>query len=160
VRRSSVLVLAGALLAIGAIAALALRADGDSGGATGDLTWAQGPRVFAPPRLPQDRILSASLRNDSLRRVRLGAEELRLEDASGRRVDATAVFLESFVHGLYPPTRQPPEVSESELRRTGRLAVIDPGESVPLTVAWRPPRDVEAPLRLDYGFGSLPVPSG
>jgi hypothetical protein len=160
VRRSSALVLAGALLTIGAVAALALRAGGDSEGAAGDLTWARSPQVFAPPRLPQDRILSARLRNDSLRRIRLSAEELRLEDASGRTVDATAVFLESFVHGLYPPTREPPEVSESELRRTGRLAVIEPGDSVPLTVAWRPPRGVEGPLRLDYGSGSLPVPSG
>ena len=159
-RRSSALVLGGALLTVAAIAALALRDGGESAQGAGDLRWARSPAVFTPPRVPHDRILSARLRNDSLRRIRLSADELRLEDAGGRTIEATAVFLDSFVHGLYPPTRQPAQVSESELRRTGRLALMAPGESVPLTVAWRPAPDVEGPLRLDYGSGSLPVPRG
>jgi hypothetical protein len=159
VRRSSALVLGGAVLIVVAIVAFASRGDGAEQ-SSGDLAWAKGPRVFTPARLPRDRVLTGRLRNDSLRELRLSTDDLRLEDAGGRRVAATAVFLESFVHGLYPPTRQPEEISETELRRTGRLAVIPPGDSVPLTVAWRPPRGVEAPLRLEYGSGSLPVPRG
>jgi hypothetical protein len=153
-----VLLAGGALLIALAIAAFALRAGGGPDDGAGDLVWAGSPRVFTPSRLPQDRVLSGRLRNDSLRRIRLSAEDLRLEDESGHRVDATAVFLDSFVHGLYPPTREPGEVSEGERRRTGRLALIAPGESVPLTVAWRRGGDAGAPLRLDYGRGYLPVP--
>ena len=158
-RRLSTLLLAGGtLLVVLAIAAFALRDDGGTEQGSGDLAWAGSPRVFIPARLPRDRVLSARLRNDSLRRIRLNAEDFRLEDGRGREVAATAVFLDSFVHGLYPPTRQPREGPESELRRTGRLAVIAPGESVPLTVAWRQGAGAAAPVRLDYGRGYLPLP--
>jgi hypothetical protein len=157
---STVLVASGALLIGLAIAAIAVRdGDGSARGA-GDLAWAKSPRVFTPERLPEDRILTARLRNDSLREVRLSARDLRLEDAEGQEVEATAVFLDSFVHGLYPPTRQPEQITEAELRRTGRLAVIAPGDSVPLTVAWRRGGGMGPPLRLDYGSGYLPVPPG
>ncbi len=157
---SKLLVVAGALLIALAITAFALGKRGGSEQGAGDLAWAKSPRVFTPQRLPQDRVLTARLRNDSLRKVRLRAQDLRLEDGGGRRVQATAVFLDSFMHGLYPPTRQPAEVTDAELRRTGRLAVIAPGESVPLTVAWRRGGGAGAPLRLDYGVGYLPVPPG
>jgi hypothetical protein len=157
-RLSLVLVAGGAVLIVVAIAAL-VSSDGGAGDeGAGDLAWARSPRVFTPERLPQDRVLSARLRNESLRRVTLSVDDLRLEDADGRTVASTAVFLDSFVHGLYPPTRQPAQVSATELRRTGRLAVIAPGESVPLTVAWRREGGVGAPVRLDYGRGYLPVP--
>jgi hypothetical protein len=158
VRRSLALVVGGAVLTVVAITALVLSDGGAGDEGAGDLAWARSPRVFTPERLPQDRVLSARLRNDSLRSIRLSVDDLRLEDANGRTVDSTAVFLESFVHGLYPPTRQPAEVPESELRRTGRLAVLEPGASVPLTVAWRRGVAADAPVRLDYGLGSLPLP--
>ena len=157
-RRALALVVGGAVLIVVAITALAMSDGGAGDEGAGDLAWARSPRVFTPESLPQDRVLSARLRNDSLRRIRLNAEDFRLEDGSGREVAATAVFLDSFVHGLYPPTRQPREVPESELRRTGRLAVIAPGESVPLTVAWRQGAGAAAPVRLDYGRGYLPLP--
>ena len=157
-RRPLALVVGGAVLIVVAITALVLSDGGAGDEGAGDLAWARSPRVFTPESLPQDRVLSATLRNDSLRRIRLNAEDFRLEDGSGREVAATAVFLDSFVHGLYPPTRQPREVPESELRRTGRLAVIAPGESVPLTVAWRQGAGAAAPVRLDYGRGYLPLP--
>ena len=157
-RRPLALVVGGAVLIVVAITALVLSDGGAGDEGAGDLAWARSPRVFTPESLPQDRVLSARLRNDSLRRIRLNAEDFRLEDGSGREVAATAVFLDSFVHGLYPPTRQPREVPESELRRTGRLAVIAPGESVPLTVAWRQGAGAAAPVRLDYGRGYLPLP--
>jgi hypothetical protein len=157
-RLSLVLLVGGAILIAVAIAGLAFRDGGAGDEGAGDLAWVRSPRVFTPDRLPQDRILTGKLRNDSLRRIRLSVGDLRLEDANGRTVDSTAVFLDSFVHGLYPPTRQPAKLSESELRRTGRLAVLAPGESMPLTMAWRRGGSGGAPLRLDYGRGYLPVP--
>lgn len=157
-RRPLALVVGGAVLIVVAITALVMSDGGAGDQGAGDLAWARSPRVFTPESLPQDRVLSATLRNDSLRRIRLTVDDLRMEDANGRTVESTAVFLDSFVHGLYPPTRQPAQVSESELRRTGRLAVIAPGDSVPLTVAWRREGGVDAPVRLDYGRGYLPVP--
>lgn len=157
---SKVLVAGGALLIVLAIGAFALGDGSGSDQGAGDVAWAGSPRVFTPDRLPRDRVLSARVRNDSFRKVRLSASDLRLEDAEGREVEATAVFLDSFVHGLYPPTRQPAELTEAELRRTGRLAVIAPGESVPLTIAWRRARDAGEPRRVDYGVGYLPVPPG
>lgn len=157
-RRPLALVVGGAVLIVVAITALVMSDGGAGDEGAGDLAWARSPRVFTPESLPQDRVLSATLRNDSLRRIRLTVDDLRMEDANGQTVESTAVFLDSFVHGLYPPTRQPAQVSESELRRTGRLAVIAPGDSVPLTVAWRREGGVDAPVRLDYGRGYLPVP--
>jgi hypothetical protein len=156
VRRSLALVVGGAVLIAVAITALVLSDGGAGDEGAGDLAWARSPRVFTPESLPQDRVLSARLKNDSLRSIRLSVDELRLEDVDGRTVDSTAVFLDSFVHGLYPPTRQPAQVPESELRRTGRLAVLKPGASVPLTVAWRRAASVGPPVRLDYGAGTLP----
>jgi hypothetical protein len=157
---SRILMVAGAILIALAITALAVGKRGGSEEGAGDLAWAKNPRVFTPQRLPRDRVLTARLRNDSLRNIRLRAQDLRLEDAGGREVQATAVFLESFMHGLYPPTRQPARVTDVELRRTGRLAVIAAGESVPLTVAWRREGGAGPPARLDYGVGYLPVPPG
>jgi hypothetical protein len=157
-RLSLVLLVGGAILVVVAVAALVFRDGGAGDDGAGDLAWTRSPRVFTPDRLPQDRVLSGRLRNDSLRRLRLSVDDLRLEDANGRTVASTAVFLDSFVHGLYPPTRQPAKLPESELRRTGRLAVIAPGESVPLTVAWRRGGGAGAPLWLDYGRGYLPMP--
>lgn len=76
----------------------------------------------------------------------------------GARVEGTATFVSSFLHGLYPPTREPGKLSESELRRTGRLAVIEPRETVPVTLAWRLEEGEPGPVRVDYGEGSLPLP--
>jgi hypothetical protein len=157
-RLALVLLAGGAMLIVVAIAALASRDGGAGDESAGALAWARTPRVFTPERLPQDRVLSARLRNDSLRSIRLSVDDVRLEDADGQTIDSTAVFLDSFVHGLYPPTREPAQISESELRRTGRLAVLRPGASVPLTMAWRRGAGVGAPARLDYGSGSLQLP--
>jgi hypothetical protein len=98
------------------------------------------------------------VRNDSLRRVNLAAKDLRLVADDGSTVEGSAVFLDTFLHGLYPPTREPRDVSESELRRTGRLARIEPGKSVPLTVSWRLREGADRPVRIEYGGGSLPLP--
>jgi hypothetical protein len=152
VRRS----LCGAVLLIGAVLLTGCGGGGD-GGSDG-LRWATDPRIFTPENLPRDRILSGRVRNDSLRRVELTAKALTLRDADGRRVEGTAVFLAGFGRGLYPPTREPDPLPESELLRTGRKARIDPGKAVPVTISWRVPPSGEKPVRVDHGGGSLPIP--
>jgi hypothetical protein len=141
------------------VAAAALTLQGCLGGEkSGDVSWRGEPRIFTPPTLPDDRILSGSIANDSLRTIRLSANELRLFDERGRRIDASVTFLRSVVHGLYPPAGAP-RLPDAELRRTGRIAVIAPGKSVPLTVSWQQPPDAPGPARVDYPSGSLAVPS-
>ena len=54
------------------------------------------------PELPRDRILTGQLRNASLRAVDLETERVRILDAKGRRLQATALFSQHFSHGLYP----------------------------------------------------------
>lgn len=124
----------------------------------GDLVWEGKPRLVVPKRLPRDRILTGKVRNDSLRPVQLSARELRVVDEAGKRVAASVLFLQTYVHGLYPPTRRPKELPEAELRRTGRKAVIEPGKSAPLTVSWRQRADGHGPARLDFGTGTLAIP--
>jgi len=133
---------------------------GGAGGDVGQLKWQGRPLLFTPRGLPKDRILSGHLRNDSLRRVDLEARQLTLVDKAGRRTRANAIFLTGFVHGLYPPTREPGRVPDSELIRTGRLARILPEKSAPLTVSWRSRGGQPSPVRLEYPGGSLPVPGG
>jgi hypothetical protein len=155
---SAALIVTGIVLTGLAFAGLTLRDSGQDDKGSGALAWARGPKVFTPPRLPSDRVLSGRVKNGSLRRVKLVARDLRVLDTDGRRVESSAIFLESFVHGLYPPTREPRRLPEAELRRIGRIALIDPGKTVPLTVAWRQPSGERTPVRVDYGSGSLPIP--
>ena len=132
---------------------------GENGGA-GPLAWQSAPRVFAPKTLPDDRVMSGRIRNDSLHRVDLAVKDIRMVDERGRRVAASVTFLAGFVHGLYPPTREPDTLPDAELLRTGRIARILPGKQAPITVSWRAQPGQQRPTRLDYGRGVLPVPGG
>lgn len=143
--------LAALAVAVGAIGG------GEGEGQGGPVAWAEQPRLLTPATLPSDRILSGRIRNTSLRRVRIEARDVRLETTGGERVEGTATFVASFLHGLYPPMREPGRLAESELRRTGRLAVIEPRETVPITLAWRLEEGESGPVRVDYGQGSLPL---
>jgi hypothetical protein len=152
---------AGALAAVGALMLLGAAAcGGDDGNGDGPLRWAGTPRVFTPQTLPRDRVLSGRIRNDSLERVDLRAQDLKLVDRRGRRIAASITFLAGFVHGLYPPTREPRRLPDSELLRTGRIARILPGKLAPITASWRTRPGRGRPSRIDYGRGSLPVPTG
>ena len=141
------------------LAAAGCGGDDDQGG-VGPLQWERGPRVFAPKGLPSDRVMSGRVRNDSLKRVDLSAQDVRLLDDRGRRVAGSVTFLAGFVHGLYPPTREPSRLPDAELLRTGRIARILPGKLAPITVAWRARPGQPRPTRLDYSGGFLPVPQG
>jgi hypothetical protein len=157
--RRVVLVLLGVTVGLVAVVALVSVVLGGAGEERGEsLNWAAQPRLLTPATLPDDRILSGRIRNTSLRRVRIEARDIRIETASGEQVEATATFTAGFLHGLYPPTRQPGRLSESELRRLGRLAIIEPRQTVPVTLAWRLEHGKPGPVRVNYGQGSLPVP--
>ncbi len=145
----------------GAALALATLALGGCGGgedqASGDLTWVETPRVFTAEAPADARVLQGEVRNDSLRRVDLTPGDLRLVARDGAPVKASVVFIDYFLHGLHPPTREP-QLPDSELRRTGRKVRLEPGQATPLTVSWSAETTPEPPVRVDYGAGSLPVP--
>jgi hypothetical protein len=122
---------------------------------SGPLVWAEPPLQFTPETLPGDRILTGELRNEGLRRVRVDLPELRVRDAAGRDVPAQPIFLQTFGKSLWSSGRGPEQLPETELLRTGRIAWLKPGETVPLTVAWREPA---APSRIEYDGGWVPVP--
>ena len=125
-------------------------------GRTGPLAWSGDGEVFTHPTLPGDRVLSARLRNDGLHPLRVDIGDVRLLDGEGRPVEATPVFLETFGKSLWSAGRGPEQVPDTELQRTGRIAVLRPGQEVPLTIAWHA-KDGD-PERVDYGRGSLTLP--
>jgi hypothetical protein len=131
---------------------------GISGGGerVGPLDWSGDSEVFTHPTLPGDRVLTATLRNDGIHPLRVDIADVRLLDADGREVAASPVFLQAFGKSLWSAGRGPVQEPDSELQRTGRIALLEPGEEVPLTVAWHA-RDGE-PVRVDYGRGSLSLP--
>ena len=149
---------AAAVLAAAAVAAALLTALSTLGGdhRVGPLDWSGDAEVFTHPTLPEDRVLSATLRNDGVHPLRVDIGDVRLLDADGKVVEAMPVFLETFGKSLWATGRGPAQVPDTELQRTGRIAVLRPGEEVPLTVAWHD-RDGE-PVRVDYGRGSLALP--
>jgi hypothetical protein len=149
--------------AVAAALALSLAAGGcgSDGDSAGELKWDGKPSVMRHPTLPADHILTGAVRNDGLRPLRLEARDLRLVDAEGRKVNATAVFLRGYLHSLYPPTRPPAGgVPEREQQRIGRVLKLEPGKTAPLTLSWRLAPGAGPPVRADYGTGSLPIPKG
>jgi hypothetical protein len=150
-RRRAVAALVAAALT-GAVI-LGLSGGGDR---VGPLDWSGDAEVFTHPTLPGDRVLTAKLRNDGLHPLRVDIGDVRLLDADGKVVEAMPVFLETFGKSLWAAGRGPAQQPDTELQRTGRIAVLAPGEEVPLTVAWHD-RDGD-PVRLDYGRGSLALP--
>jgi hypothetical protein len=122
---------------------------------SGPLVWAEAPLEYTPETLPGDRILTGVLRNEGLRRLRVDLPDLRVRDAKGDGVAANPVFLQTFGKSLWSPGRSPAEMPETELLRTGRIAWLKPGDSVPFTVAWHRPA---APTRIEYAEGWVPIP--
>ena len=147
------------LAALAVVAAIPLACGGGDETGVGDLVWTGHPKVFRQPALPRDRVLVGTVRNDSLREVKLSAEDVRAVDREGNALRGNATFVRGYIHPLYPPTR-PPEggLPESELERTGRQVRLKPGKTAPLSVAWRVSRSQKGATRIDYGSGSLPIP--
>ena len=137
-------------------AAVAGVAGSGGDGTTGPVRWSGEADVFRHPTLPRDRVLTGMLRNDGDRSLRIDLGDVRLLTEDGEQVAAAPVFLQTFGHGLWAAGRGPQVWPDSELLRTGRIARLDPGGEVPLTVSWHA-ADGE-PDRIDYGGGELEVP--
>jgi hypothetical protein len=149
---------AAALLVLAALGAAIFLGLSSLGGAdrTGPLAWSGHAEVFTHPTLPGDRVLTAKLRNDGLHPLRVDIGDVRLLDSSGREVTSTPVFLEAFGKTLWAAGRGPQQEPDTELLRTGRIALLKPGQEVPLTIAWH---DADGdPVRVDYKRGSLGLP--
>ena len=74
-------------------------------------------------------------------------------------VKGNATFIRGYVHPLYPPTRPPAGgLPDSERIRLGQVVRLEPGKQTHLSVAWRLAPGAQAPDRIDYGFGWLPIP--
>lgn len=143
-----------------AIAVVAGRSgDGQEKG-YGRVTWERRPLVFKVKTLPRDRILSGRLRNDSLKEVDLTArKDLELLDRRGRPVAHTAIFAEGYSRDIYPP-RDRRLLPDSDQVRLGYKAKLKPGQSRPITLAWRVPSADRAPVRVRLPGGVLALPKG
>ena len=148
---------ASALVLLAAVALAGCGGDGERRGSGQGLIWDAEPSLVVPERLPDDRIVTGVVRNDSLRALRVEAKDLRLVDAEGRRIPGSAVFTNGYLHGLYPRAREP-QLSDAELQRLGRRASLTPGKTVPLTVSWREKKGAGPPVAIDWGAGTLPLP--
>jgi hypothetical protein len=152
-RRRAVALLALAALGVAIVLGLSSLGGTDR---TGPLAWSGDADVFTHPTLPGDRVLTAKLRNDGLHPLRIDIGDVRLLDGAGREVASTPVFLQAFGKTLWAAGRGPQQEPDTELLRTGRIALLKPGQEVPLTVAWH---DADGkPVRVDYGRGSLGLP--
>jgi hypothetical protein len=124
--------------------------------ATGALSWAGDAQVFTHPTIPGDRVLTGKLRNGGTRTMRVDIGDVRLLTAGGAVVPSAPVFLQTFGKSLWAAGRGPQQVPDTELLRTGRIALLSPGEEVPLTIAWHD--EDGRPERVDYKDGSLTIP--
>lgn len=127
----------------------------NSPGRSGPLGWSADAELFTHPTIPGDRIVTGTLRNDGTHPIRVDIGDVRLLADDGSVVASTPVFLQTFGKSLWAAGRGPQQVPDTELQRTGRIALLTPGEEVPLTVAWHDKDG--APTRIDYGEGSLPI---
>jgi hypothetical protein len=153
VRRRLVAAAVAAALATAVFVALSGLGGGER---VGPLDWSGDAEVFTHPTLPGDRVLTAKLRNDGLHPLRVDIGDVRLLDADGREVASSPVFLQAFGKSLWAAGRGPVQEPDTELQRTGRIALLKPGQEVPLTIAWH---DADGdPVRVDYGRGSLSLP--
>jgi hypothetical protein len=126
---------------------------------TGAMSWTKKPTTIRLGSKPNDRILFGTVRNDSLRPVKIYASDVKVVDADGRALEAAAIFSKSFAHGLYgstdPRAKNP---GEYELTRLGKIVRLKPGQTAPLTVSWRLASPNDRPVQVQMGDGALPIP--
>jgi hypothetical protein len=148
-----------ALLSLAVVLPVAAGGCGDDSSSVREpLEWLDTPTVVVPPALETDRILRGDVRNDSDDDLRLEAAKVSVYDNRGRRLKASATFAAGYLHSLYPPTRGPESLPDSELARLGRIATIPAGKTAQMTVSWREPGGRATAARIDYGSGSLRIP--
>jgi hypothetical protein len=151
-----------ALVLGGTVLVLALASDGAGASAddSGPLRWSGEVVAFAHPTLPTDHVVSGTLRDVSMRPVRIVArDDIRVVDAHGRELPTSAVFTQTFGHGLFDPTRLPEaRLPERELMRIGDVGRFTPGDELPVTISWRQAPGAEPAARIEYPGGTLAVP--
>lgn len=149
--------------AAAAVAVAALAVAGCGGGAgdqhSAGLEWKKEPLLFRATHLPSDRILMGTVENRSKRSLHIVAADIRVRDVHGAALRSYAQFINSYAHGLYGAYQKPKPLPPNELSRLGLVVTLPPGSVIPLTVAYRLTPDARTPLRVDYGPGSLAVPS-
>ena len=152
---------AATLLLLAGVGALLLVGDRDgatqAATANAQLQWKTKPSLILVPELPRDRILTGSVRNSSLHAVDLAIERVRIVDAAGHRLHATALFAQHFSHGLYPWSWHV-KGSKFERARIGKIVTIKPGQAAPLTLSWRVPAGGSEPVEVRFDGGSLTLP--
>jgi hypothetical protein len=131
---------------------------GDSN-ASSPLAWDGSPKAFQPRGLPRDGVVLGKVRNTTKRTLHFEAASLFVRDAGGRRLRSSAAFTETYAHGLFGALQQPGHLPQTELRRLGKIIDLPPGESAPFYAAWRLASGSRAPVRVDYGSGTLAVPA-
>ena len=144
-------------------ATLALAGCGGSGGgrhAGTGLEWKKAPLVFRAAHLPSDRVLTGIVENRSKRSLHVVAASIRVHDARGTALRSYAQFVNAYAHGLYGAYQKPKPLPPNELSRLGLVVTLPPGSVIPLTVAYRVTPQTRSPLLVNYGAGSLTVPSG
>jgi hypothetical protein len=125
----------------------------------GDLVWSKEPLLFKSSPLPRDRILLGTVRNRSKHDLHLVAAKVSIRDADGKPLQSWAQFIPTFAHGLYGAFQKPNPLPPGELTRLGLVITLPPGASAPLSASWRLTARTRTPVRIDYGTGTLPVPS-
>ncbi|MGZ6708809.1 MAG: hypothetical protein ACXVFN_17920 [Solirubrobacteraceae bacterium] len=145
-----------ARLAIGALLAAGLLA---GCGGSGKLAWQGAPKLYIPANLPGDRILMATVKNTGTKPIKVKVPELRVLDADGRRIRASAQFIATYAHGLiFPDLQARDEQPLVEQRRIGEQILLRPGRTAPLMVSWHQPKGAP-PAKLRYGKGTLTLPA-
>ena len=151
------MVAAVALVAAVAVVAVALLA-GSAGGKATALEWEGKVEVF-DSGVPTDEILYTRVRNASMRDVDLDVDAVKVYGKDGEPVQASVRFLAAFAHGIFPWSQKPDPLGDFERRRMGEIATLKPGQSVPITLAWRVPKGTPRPTRVDLGPAELKIPA-
>ena len=142
------------------IAAAALAGCGDGSSGAPAVAWEGKPLVVRQPELPDDTIVSGTIRNASDRTLHLDVRDVRVLTEDGEAVSSAIRFTTGVTHQLYPPRDGPHEDEPSFLRgRLGETATVKPGSTTPLVVSWRVPSGEPEPVKVELGDeGSLALP--
>jgi hypothetical protein len=135
---------------------------GDKGSANGaPLAWDGTPKLTASPS--GARVLIGTAKNDSSKVVYVRTPDVGVADQAGRRIRSSVAFVSGFVRSNYPRNgplpRRPSRYPQKEQERIGYLAVLDPGETTPLTVSWQEPPGRRKAARIAYENASLAIPA-
>jgi hypothetical protein len=144
--------------ALGGLAVLA--SCGDSQSSPAAVNWNKPPIVVRQPELPDDTIVSGTIRNASHRTLHLDVRDVRVMTEDGEAVRSAIRFTTGVTHQLYPPREGPHEKEPGFLReRLGESATLAPGATTPLVVSWRVGSGEPQPVKVQLGEeGSLSLP--